>query len=59
MPEQRETHGVSTLGTALADRPDSTDEAGVNRLLRARATEAARQSSEGGFMVSIGHIPLT
>ena len=39
-------HGVSKLGTALADRPGSADEAGVNRLLRARAMEAARQSLE-------------
>ncbi len=47
-PEQIQMHGVSTLGMALADRPGLTDEAGVNRLLRARAMEAARQSLEGG-----------
>jgi len=46
-PEQIETHGVSALGMALADRPGLTDEAGVNRLLRARAMEAARRSLEG------------
>jgi hypothetical protein len=45
--EQIETHGVSVLGTVLADRPGSADEARVNRLLRARAMEAARQSLEG------------
>ncbi len=35
------------LGMALVDRPGLTDEAGVNRLLRARAMEAARRSLEG------------
>ena len=40
--EQIETHGVSTLGTALDDKPGLTDEAGVNKLLRTRAIEASR-----------------
>ena len=45
-PDQPEMHGVSALGTALADRLGLTYKAAVNRLLRARAMEAARQLLE-------------